>query len=219
MISEWDEFKRIIPDLKDSDGVINLDFAVYFPYKNSEVVSFEFGLVNKNEINEPKKYIFKDIKANKRYLNKEYITYARKIEKKVSKTGYVISGNIEDLNNYHALIIKLGIKDTIMKMIFPIDIQLTKEKPIGNLSLNVHHFENPANMDKFGMDFQTYESDEETAHSYKYQLGHNMFDTKCEYTPLYVIPNQETTENLTACFGPIMEIGSLSKKHSTFCHQ
>lgn len=144
------------PDIKDADGILNIDIGIFFDYSNQGIVTLGFGLITddikKDEDTEDDvRYLFADTVLNHRYNHKGYITISRRSGKKVSKTGYPIAGPIEELNRYKMLMVMCGIKDKTITVCFPINISLTKDDPIGGIELIIHDWElNSA--DKWGID-------------------------------------------------------------------
>lgn len=138
----------ILQEVKDklSDGktgCIVFDFGAYFPYSNNLIFNITLGM---NEL--------PDQKLNRRYDNKSYRTISRKYGRKVSKIGYPHFFSLE--NNIALLVVKVGVckpneTDTneIIKAIFPLKLNLTKDDPICGLSLRL-------NVEKMEFNFKSY---------------------------------------------------------------
>lgn len=73
-----------------------------------------------------------DIKLNRRYPNKTYRTITRKYGRKLSKVGCPYMLKIkEPINETWLLAVKVGEKETdnYLEMMFPLEVNLSKEKP------------------------------------------------------------------------------------------
>ena len=105
-------------------------------------VVFDFGIMNQMENLD---FSFSlgmeeitDIKLNRRYPNKMYRTISRKYGRKLSKVGYPYMVKLEDtLDELILLAVRIGEKDTdnYLEMIFPLEVHLSKEKPILNIQI------------------------------------------------------------------------------------
>ena len=113
-------------ELKENECCIVFDFGCYFPYENSEILSFSFkwGLEE-----------YEDIKLNKRYINKKCITISKKYDRKISKIGYPIIMKLNQQCKISLIQINIGIKENVINLIFPLSINMTKDKPYCKLSL------------------------------------------------------------------------------------
>lgn len=104
-----------------ANACIVFDFGI-INYLESLDFSFSLGMEN-----------MKDIKLNRRYPNKTYRTISRKYGRKLSKVGYPYMLKIEEkIDETILLAIRIGKKDTknYLDMIFPLEIHLSKEKPV-----------------------------------------------------------------------------------------
>ena len=137
--------RRVYPDLPEIEngtGILNFDIACYFPYRNQDIISIDFGLFS-DDFLDPGKWddvtdrFFLDTKLNHRYPNKNYVTLSKRTGRKVSKTGYPVVDTIEKLNSYRYLIMRFSIWDEVGGFLFPIKIELSEQKPIGNLSFQM----------------------------------------------------------------------------------
>jgi len=124
--------------LLDNECCIVFDFGCYFPYSNFGVLTFAFSLGIKE---------FDDYKINHRYPNKKYQTISKKYGRKVSKIGYPYIMKLYEQSPM-LLCLKVGINKQYITMIFPLQTNLTKEKPICELSLRY-------NFDKSEFDFMS----------------------------------------------------------------
>lgn len=118
--------------LKEDECCIVFDLGCYFPYRNQEILKFDFSLGEEK---------FDDYKHNYRYPNGGYKTISRKYGRKVSKVGYPYVMKLNEQSPM-LLCVKVGIKDQHMTLVFPIITQMTKEKPICVLSLHYLFDEN-----------------------------------------------------------------------------
>ena len=107
-------------EIPKGKGCMILDLSCFFPYRNQDVLTFDFKLGSE----EPEPY-----KHNHRYPNNSYVTISKKMGRKVSKLGYpVLVDLVED--KYILLTITIGIKDKTIDLIFPIYVALTEDKPV-----------------------------------------------------------------------------------------
>ena len=111
--------------LKENEGCILFDFACFFPYLNSEILTFNFSIGSET---------IGDYKLNHRYNNKNYITISKKNGRKVSNMGYPYIIKLSDQPYTALLKINVGIKDQYISLVFPIEIDLTPEDPVHALS-------------------------------------------------------------------------------------
>lgn len=129
--------------LTNDECCIVFDFGCYFPYSNSDILTFDFSLgMNK----------FDDYKLNHRYPNKCYQTISKKYGRKVSKLGYPY---IMKLNEQSPMLLnlKVGLKGQCITTIFPIQTKMTKDKPVCGLTL---HWD----FDKSNFRFISYEKED-----------------------------------------------------------
>lgn len=107
-----------------ADACVVFDFGIINYSKNlAENLEFSFSLGMEE---------FTDIKLNRRFPNKTYRTITRKYGRKLSKVGYPYMIKLEELTNDPILlVVKVGEKgtDNYLEMIFPLIIDLSKEKP------------------------------------------------------------------------------------------
>jgi hypothetical protein len=108
----------------DSECCIIFDFGCYFPYSNIEILTFDFSLGMEE---------FDDYKINHRYPNKGYQTISKKYGRKVSKVGYPYIMKLDEQSPI-LLCLKVGIKKQYITMIFPLQTNMTKDKPTCALS-------------------------------------------------------------------------------------
>lgn len=112
--------------LKEDECCIVFDFACYFPYSNPEILTFDFSLGMEK---------FDDYKRNHRYPNSGYQTISKKYGRRVSKLGYPYVMKL-DKQAPMLLVVKVGIKEEYMSLVFPIQTNMTKEQPICGLTLH-----------------------------------------------------------------------------------
>ena len=104
-----------------ANACIVFDFGIINYLENLDF-SFSLGMEN-----------MKDIKLNRRYPNKTYRTISRKYGRKLSKVGYPYMLKIEEkIDETILLAVRIGEKNTknYLDMIFPLEIHLSKEKPV-----------------------------------------------------------------------------------------
>lgn len=121
-----DRIEEVQTELDDNMGCIILDISCYFPYIEQEKLTIDVSF-GKEKCN--------NIKLNHRYPNKGYVTVSKINGRKLSKMGYPF---FCELDNSHPMLLKIDIgfkdeEDTIT-YIFPIEVKLTKEKPVCYLS-------------------------------------------------------------------------------------
>lgn len=125
MVHDKDVIQNEI-QLKDDECCIVFDFGCYFPYSNFEVLNFSFSLGMES---------FDDVKVNHRYPNKSYQTISKKYGRKISKMGYPYVMKLNEQGPM-LLCLKVGLCDKYMTLVFPVETNMTKEKPICGLSLH-----------------------------------------------------------------------------------
>lgn len=86
-----------------------------------------------------------DIKLNKRYPNKDYRTISRKYGRKLSKIGYPYMLKLDEkIDEVMLLVVHVGEKETdnYLEMVFPLEVHLSKEKPILNIRFLIDEYFN-----------------------------------------------------------------------------
>lgn len=126
-----DRIEEVQTELYDNMGCIVLDLSCYFPYVEQDKLTIDFSLGMEKCDN---------IKLNHRYPNKGYVTVSKKNGRKLSKMGYPYFCEL-DKQILMLLQINIGFKDEEDRItyIFPIEVKLTKEKPVCYLSFR-HNF-------------------------------------------------------------------------------
>lgn len=117
-------FKKEI-QLKEDECCIVFDFGCYFPYENTENLKFDFQLGMKKP---------DDWKINHRYPNGGYQTISKKIGRKVSKLGYPYVLKLNEQGPM-LLTINVGIEEDYVSLVFPLETNMTKEKPVCALTM------------------------------------------------------------------------------------
>ncbi|WP_283690397.1 hypothetical protein [Clostridium perfringens] len=130
--------------LAEDECCIVFDFGCYFPYSNSNELTFDFSLGMEE---------FKDYKINNRYRNKYYQTISKKYGRKISKLGYPY---VMKLNEQAPMLLTLniGIKDKYVTFIFQINTKMIKDKPV--CTLKFHYM-----FDKHKFYFISYEKEKD----------------------------------------------------------
>lgn len=118
--------------LLNNECCIVFDFGCYFPYSNFEVLTFNFSLGLEE---------FDDCKINHRYPNKNYHTISRKYGRKVSKLGYPCIMKLDEQSSM-LLYLKVGINKQCLATVFPLQTNMTKDKPVCGLSLRYNFDKN-----------------------------------------------------------------------------
>ncbi|HAT4218997.1 hypothetical protein JJB75_14555 [Clostridium perfringens] len=116
--------------LSEDECCIVFDFGCYFPYSNSNELTFKFSLGMEE---------FNDYKVNNRYKNKCYQTISKKYGRKISKIGYPYVMKLKE-QNLILLCLNIGIRDKYITLVFPIHTKMTKDKPI--CALKFHYMFN-----------------------------------------------------------------------------
>lgn len=115
------------------DACIVFDFGIISYLENLDF-SFSLGLEK-----------ITDIKLNKRYPNKDYRTISRKYGRKLSKIGYPYMLKLDEkIDEVMLLVVHVGEKETdnYLEMVFPLDVHLSKEKPILNIRFLIDEYFN-----------------------------------------------------------------------------
>lgn len=129
--------------LLDDECCLVFDFGCYFPYSNFEILTFNFSLGLEE---------FDDYKINHRYPNKSYQTISKKYGRKVSKIGYPYIMKLDEQSPM-LLCLKVGIDKQYVTMIFLVQTNMTKDRPVSGLSLRF-------DFDKSEFHFTSYEKAE-----------------------------------------------------------
>ncbi|MFT9076318.1 hypothetical protein [Ethanoligenens sp.] len=111
--------------LLNNECCLVFDFGCYFPYSNFEMLTFNFSLGLEE---------FDDYKINHRYPNKNYHTISKKYGRKLSKIGYPYIMKLDEQSPM-LLCLKAGINKQYITMIFPVQTNMTKDRPVSGLSL------------------------------------------------------------------------------------
>ena len=115
--------------LAEDECCIVFDFSCLYPYYEKELLTFDFQLGMEE---------LPDKKLNHRYTNTNYFTLSRKYGRRVSRLGYPYVMKLD--NQLRILVIRVGVKfgkeeDETVKIVFPLKTEMTKEKPVCNLSM------------------------------------------------------------------------------------
>lgn len=116
-----------------SNACIVFDFGIISYLENLDF-SFSLGLEK-----------ITDIKLNKRYSNKDYRTISRKYGRKLSKIGYPHMLKLDEkIDKVMLLVVYVGEKETdnYLEMVFPLEVHLSKEKPILNIRFLIDEYFN-----------------------------------------------------------------------------
>lgn len=112
--------------LTEDECCIIFDFGCYFPYSDFDTLTFNFSLGMD---------IFVDYKINHRYPNKNYQTITKIYGRRVSRLGYPYIMKLNE-QTLMLLCLNVGIKECWnINLIFPLQTNMTKDKPICELSL------------------------------------------------------------------------------------
>lgn len=146
-----DIFIEISEQLQQGKGCIVFDFGLYFPYRLNEndklIYKFQLGM---EELH--------DVKLNHRYPNKQYYTITKTYGRKLSKCGYPYFFDLKEKEPFYALLnlttgLVISGEEDYFNMIFPLEVQLTTERPVCGLSLR-------QNFDEGRIEFVSNKSDE-----------------------------------------------------------
>lgn len=116
-----------------ANACIVFDFGIISYLENLDF-SFSLGLEK-----------ITDIKLNKRYPNKDYRTISRKYGRKLSKIGYPYMLKFDEkIDEVMLLVVHVGEKETdnYLEMVFPLEVHLSKEKPILNIRFLIDEYFN-----------------------------------------------------------------------------
>ena len=211
-----DDVARLHPNMKENDGIFNIDLGLFFDYPNQNIVTLKFGLLTGEDVikgnftDDIPRYLYDNTVVNHRYPNHAYLTLSRKEGRKISKTGYPIVGPIDALNQYRMLLINCGIEDKTTTMSFPIQMHLSEDKPIGGIEVIVHDWETKEQANKFGIDFlihePTYNAEGENAGYLRhcYYVGQPHFGTLNEQDIILSVLNVD--ESGVMAFQPVINV-------------
>lgn len=138
-----DDVKRVI-NLSELEkpGLLMLDIGMYFPYANQDILHFSVGLVEMADIAvDPhiglnNKERFTDVVFNHRYPNGNYVTMSKKNGRRISKTGYFLNDNFDELNGKKWLMVDVGIGEAgDIHTAIPVEINLNEENPVASITL------------------------------------------------------------------------------------
>ena len=139
------EYERLINEtLQDGKGVVDIDLSLHYPFFPHDI-TLGIGLLENNihitlddiEENKLDTYLFNDTVINHRFPNKDYFTLSRKVNKRVSASGYPVYAEIETINKYKYILIKVGEEQKAVYYEFPISYTLTKDNPIATASIMI----------------------------------------------------------------------------------
>ena len=137
----WKKWRELFPDMQATDGVINLDCEAY-PYQDK--VTLYVGLtdedINGKSENELEALLFKETILKPSHQCPNYLMLMRKVGRKLCKTGYPVYGPIETLMQKKNLLVKLGLGDRYVWMVFPVELHLDCESPLADIELYVRGF-------------------------------------------------------------------------------
>ncbi len=124
---------EISEGIQKGKGCIVFDFGCYFPYGNDLIFDFSLGGEK-----------LTDKKLNHRYPNKAYHTISRKYGKRVSRIGYPYFFDFKETNpNTWLLNLTVGMdsEENAVRLVFPLILNVTTEKPVCALSLKYNFIE------------------------------------------------------------------------------
>ena len=183
-------------NLADDECCIVFDFGCYFPYSNTDILTFGFSL-GAEEIH--------DYKINHRYPNKYYQTISKRCGRKISKLGYPYVMKLSDQTTTPItmlLCLKVGIIDEqYITAVFPLQTSLTKEKPICGLSLRYY-------FDKSRFCFTSYEKAENGWHQHNWRNYEAENDIRCDTDILLNAPHRVSDEGYMLLYDNIIELYS-----------
>lgn len=88
-----EELKRFFNTDELKPSIVVLDVGVFFPYANQDILKFDMGL-NELPLDAGR---FDDMKFNHRYPNRNYVTLSCINERKISRVGYPIIGEVAEM--------------------------------------------------------------------------------------------------------------------------
>lgn len=124
--------KELREEIQNGKGCIVFDFGCYFPYEDEENLTFRLSLGQEELPSQ---------KLNHRYINANYQTISKKNGRRVSKIGYPYYVDLNDESMSMLLLcVEVGLREEVVRLIFPISLHLTEEKPVCGLVLH-YNFE------------------------------------------------------------------------------
>lgn len=125
-----DELKRFFYTDTLKPSIVVLDVGVFFPYANQDVLKFDMGLTEL-PLDTGR---FDDMKFNHRYPNRNYVTPSRINERRVSRAGYPIMGEVATMTGKKYLHMNYGIGDSgKISVVVPVVFNLTEDAPCATL--------------------------------------------------------------------------------------
>lgn len=221
------EIKRFASADNEQYGVVNLDVAVLFPFKNQEMVKCNIGVISEDLLKEEqvnnceidtKPLLFTDTCLNHRYENFGYLTLSRKQGRKVCKIGYPVIGSIKSLNNIRQIVLQVGtVNGNALTLRIPVSIKLTNEKSVCGLNIVVHGLDIPS---LFGIELTSEESvmDEVGVYggvAHHYYIGDSFYKDEIENS-IELKPCDTKSNSKAIIYDTKVELYSQSPNESLF---
>lgn len=130
-----EELKRFFNTDELKPSIVVLDVGVFFPYANQDVLKFDMGL-NELPLDAGR---FDDMKFNHRYPNRNYVTPSCINERKISRVGYSIMGEVAEMTGEKYLCMDYGIGDSgKISIVVPVIFNLTEDAPCATLQVRIN---------------------------------------------------------------------------------
>lgn len=148
---EYDDIIRVFPAQKDP-AILFIDYALWFPYKNKEVVCAGFDFVHDRDVfsdTDMREYSKRFANGetysqkhgsilNRSYANNPYLTMRRKNGRKVTKYGFPVFGSIKELNSIVGIVLYAGTTKAYMAAYLPVSLALTSDNNAVSLRFRVN---------------------------------------------------------------------------------
>lgn len=130
-----DELKRFFYTDTLKSSIVVLDVGVFFPCVNQEVLNFSMGL-NELPLDTGR---FDDMKFNHRYPNRNYVTPSRINERRISRAGYPIMGEVAAMTGEKYLCMDYGIGDSgKISIVVPIIFNLAEDASCATIQVRMN---------------------------------------------------------------------------------
>lgn len=130
-----EELKRFFNTDELKPSIVVLDVGVFFPYANQDILKFDMGL-NELPLDAGR---FDDMKFNHRYPNRNYVTLSCINERKISRVGYPIIGEVAEMTGEKYLCMDYGIGDSNkISIVVPIMFNLTEDAPCATIQVRMN---------------------------------------------------------------------------------
>jgi len=121
--------------LSPEEGAILIDYSVYFPFPNKQMVVMDMVLLEDFNVDAKELFHSESVIQNHRFPNKNHITLTKVNGSKHCKFGTFLVDTRENLNKMKYIAFQVYLDGIAAYVgIFPIQFELTEEKPFVSLT-------------------------------------------------------------------------------------